>query len=56
MEGLAVPVSTAPSFQPMLYASCMETFMPWPSLGEWVWTASPARNIRFETLNLGDIR
>ena len=24
----------------------MDTFMPWPALGEWVWQASPAVNTR----------
>ena len=37
---------TAASFHPRLKASCIETFMPWPAFGLWVWQASPAMNTR----------
>ena len=32
--------------QPRLNASCIETFMPCPALGLWVWQASPAMKMR----------
>ena len=41
-----VPRSTAPSFQPRLKASAIDTFMPWPALALCVWQASPAMNTR----------
>ena len=47
-----MPLMTRATFQPRLYESCIETFMPWPALGEWVWTASPARKMRSEDENL----
>ena len=37
---------TAASFHPRLNASCMETFMPCPAFGLWVWQASPAMKTR----------
>lgn len=40
--------STAPSFQPRLYASCTLVFRPWPPAGECTWAASPARKTRPE--------
>ena len=44
--------STEASFQPRLKASCMETFMPWPAFGLWVWQASPAMNTLGSALDL----
>jgi hypothetical protein len=38
----ARPVSTEISFQPRLKVSPIDTFMPWPAFGLWVWQASPA--------------
>ena len=52
MARLAMPLMTRAIFQPRLYESCIETFIPWPALGEWVWTASPARKMRSEEENL----
>jgi hypothetical protein len=44
MQGRHRPRRTPASFQPRLKLSWMETFMPWPALGLWVWQASPAMN------------
>src|SRR3569833_1873135 len=35
-----IRLHTRPSYQPRLYVSCIDTFIPCPALGEWVWTAS----------------
>jgi len=38
--------NTDASFHPRLKPSCIDTFMPWPAFGLWVWQASPAMNTR----------
>ena len=44
----ALPPETDASFQPRLKLSCMDTFMPCPAFGLWVWQASPAMKTRGE--------
>ena len=45
-RGAPSPRSTAPSFQPRLYASWTLVLRPWPPAGEWTCAASPARKTR----------
>ncbi|KAE8326866.1 hypothetical protein BDV39DRAFT_176329 [Aspergillus sergii] len=49
------------SFHAKLYESIMETFIPCPALGLWVWHASPTINTRLTpleslTVKLSDTR
>ena len=43
---MAMPSTTDASFHPRLKLSAIDTFMPWPALGLWVWHASPVMKTR----------